>query len=244
MSTAGQIKTIHVLKGQAGLDDDDYRALLLRRGVRSSKDLSDEAAIGLIDDLRRLPGTRAPASRATGRFAPTLQALWITAFNLALVRSRDDRAMMRFVERQTGLVHTRFLVDAVDAGKAIEGLKAWIARDGGVAWPKGGLDVERKEAVVKAIARRLAEHGALEPPHPGGGGLGPQPAQQDGEASAGGDVWPVAVQRYAWSLGLPQDMTLYSGREWDRLANALGAELRVRKARKARKAVTAGRAAA
>lgn len=226
MSTAGQIKTIHVLKGQAGLDDDDYRALLLRRGVRSSKDLSDEAAIGLIDDLRRLPGTRAPASRATGRFAPTLQALWITAFNLGLVRSRDDRAMMRFVERQTGLVHTRFLVDAVDAGKAIEGLKAWIARDGGVAWPKGGLDVERKEAVVKAIARRLAEHGGLAPPH------------------AGGDVWPVAVQRYAWSLGLPQDMTLYSGREWDRLANALGAELRVRKARKARKAGTAGRAAA
>jgi len=225
VSTAGQIKTIHVLKGQAGLDDGDYRALLLRRGVRSSKDLSDEAAIALIDDLRRLPGTRAPASRATGRFAPSLQALWITAFNLGLVRSRDDRAMMRFVERQTGLVHTRFLVDA-DAGKAIEGLKAWIARDGGVAWPKGGLDVERKEAVVKAIARRLGEHGGLAPPH------------------AGGDVWPVAVQRYAWSLGLPQDMMLYSGREWDRLANALGAELRVRKARKARKAGTAGRAAA
>jgi hypothetical protein len=38
------------------------------------------------------------------------------------------------VKRQTGLDHTRFLRDPQDARKAVEALKGWMAREGGVVW--------------------------------------------------------------------------------------------------------------
>ena len=43
-------------------------------------------------------------------------------------------ALVAFVKRQTGVDHIRFLHHADDAAKAIEGLKAWLAREGGVKW--------------------------------------------------------------------------------------------------------------
>ncbi len=44
------------------------------------------------------------------------------------------------------------MTDPADAAKAIEGLKAWIAREGGVAWPKHRATLARKRALVDAQA--------------------------------------------------------------------------------------------
>jgi hypothetical protein len=180
-----QIKAIHVLKGQAGLSDVEYRAHLQARfKVVSSKDLSESQAGALMDDLRGLGGKALPkgraskdalpktprsaAKRASGKFAPVLQALWIAGYNLGIVDNPDDSALLAFVKRQCKVDHDRFLTDGAEAAKAIEGLKAWIAREahfGGFATQKQAdqqgvaLKTLNKRVIVKAIARRLMTNG-------------------------------------------------------------------------------------
>lgn len=47
-------------------------------------------------------------------------------------------------------VLTRFLHDAADAAKAIEGLKGWIARAADLTWPTSRSAIDRKRAVIEA----------------------------------------------------------------------------------------------
>jgi hypothetical protein len=87
-----------------------------------------------------------------GKFAGKLQALWIAGWNLGLVRDRDDRALLAFVKRQTGIDHTRFLRHGQDAMKAIEALKGWLERSGGVDWKEHS---DPAACVLAAQVRRL-----------------------------------------------------------------------------------------
>jgi len=144
------------------------------------------------------------------------QALWIAAWNLGLARSRDDAAMLAFVERQTGLSHTRFLADPIDAAKAIEGLKAWLVRDGGVTWPTQrnadeaacSLAWLRKHAVCRAIAARLQAAGGFAP------------------FISGQSIWPGDVEAYGYRRGLKAAFRFYDETDWDQLAAWLGGRLR------------------
>ena len=162
MSTVSpaQIKLIHTLKSRAKIADDDYRGMLhVVAGVSSSRDLSAAAATRIIDRLKGLQTgsqARRPASKTvTGPYAGKLRALWLSAWNLGAVRSNDDAALLAFVERQTGLPHTRFLTAPADAARAIEALKAICARHG-VVWPTNRADViGAKEAVITAQQRLL-----------------------------------------------------------------------------------------
>ncbi len=162
---AEQIKAIHVLKSQAGLSDADYRLHLKERfKVVSSKDLSEGQAGALMDDLRGLSGRAAPrstAKRASGKFAPVLQALWLAGYNLGVVDNADDAALLAFVKRQCKVDHDRFLTDGAEAAKAIEALKAWIARESGVRWINATEDRARRNkiSVINTIATRLVAHG-------------------------------------------------------------------------------------
>lgn len=124
---------LHVLKANAGLDDDTYRDFLEREtGKRSSKFLTPAERAKVVTAMQRLlPETDPDAQkgeRATGKFARKLQALWIAGYNLGVIANNSDQAMIAFVKRQTGLDHHRFLVDATDADKAIDALKLWIRR--------------------------------------------------------------------------------------------------------------------
>lgn len=156
MTSIEQTRAIHALRRRIpGYTDDDYRAFLQSRyGVPTSTRLTFIQAAGVIGELRRLAGpaafSDARARAASGPYVKPLQALWIAAFNLGIVADRSDRALIAFVERQTGLTHTRFLQDAADARKAIEGLKAWIARESGIEWPGSRNVIERKMAIVAA----------------------------------------------------------------------------------------------
>ena len=238
MSTAAQVKCIQTLRRKAGLEEADYRGFLVHHGGKaSSKELSDASAERVITELRKLPGAGAPpkgrkaANTATGSYAPLLQALWISAWNLGLARSKDDAAMMAFVKRQTGLDHTRFLTDVTAANAAIEGLKKWIARDGGVVWPRDGGRITddilaRKHAVCRAIAARLVVVGGFTPLVPGT------------------DPWPADIAVFGRACALPDGFTDYVARDWDALANILGARLRGRLAAQARAAKVDGEKAA
>lgn len=135
---ASALATIHTGKKALGLDEDTYRAMLERiTGKTSARDLSESERRRVIEEMRRQgfkgasKGARKPLE---DRFAKKLQALWIAGYNLGLIRERDDKALLAFVKRQTGIDHVRFLHDADDAAKAIEALKGWLARAGGVKW--------------------------------------------------------------------------------------------------------------
>lgn len=158
MSAPNQVTAIHTLRRQIpNFGDAEYRAHLKDvYGVTSCKQLTFTQAAGLIAELSRMaPKTAvrakaASAVRVSGQYARALQALWIAAWNLGVVEKRDDRALLAFVERQTGLSHTRFLHDAADAAKAIEGLKGWIARAADLTWPTSRSAIDRKRAVIEA----------------------------------------------------------------------------------------------
>ncbi|QND45325.1 regulatory protein GemA (plasmid) [Rhizobium lusitanum] len=135
------VAAIHVAKKQLGLDDDAYRAKLSRiTGKASLKDMTEAERLSVLTVFRNEGFRPAPARRPdgrqklTGKYAKKLQALWIAAWNLGIARDRDDKAMLAFVKRQTGIDHTRFLIHQDDAAKAIEGLKGWLAREAGVGF--------------------------------------------------------------------------------------------------------------
>lgn len=163
------IAKIHIAKSQLGLDDAAYRAVLASAtGKTSTKVMSQIERIRALKAFERLgfsdqvrPSGKGgqkttPASVATGRYAPILKALWLSAWNLGIVANRADKALIAFVQRQSGVAHTRFLTDEADARRAIEGLKGWIARKVEIEWPGRG-PVEAKRAVVAAQLRILGK---------------------------------------------------------------------------------------
>ena len=156
MSTATreQLAAIHVLKAQARLDDETYRDFLEREtGYRSAKLIAEPAAGKVIEKLRDLAGGGKAAGAVAGLDTPLaakLRALWIAGYNLGLVRDRTDRDF--FLERQTGVSHTKFLTDPRQGTQAVEGLKAWLARNG-VSWPSEKEDSEAigsRRAIIDA----------------------------------------------------------------------------------------------
>ncbi|WPJ67941.1 GemA [Sinorhizobium phage Aussie] len=136
------LASIHLAKKHFGLDDDTYRAKLKNiTGKSSIKEMTEDErqqvlAVFRNEGFKSAATTPRPNGRAklTGRFAGKLQALWIACYNLGIVANRDDAALLAFVKRQTGIDHVRFLKFGDDAQKAIEALKGWMAREGGVVW--------------------------------------------------------------------------------------------------------------
>lgn len=197
------LATIHIGLKQLGIAEDDARDLYERlTGERSLRAMRPSQHQALIDELKRLgfkPASTESRRRLDGKYAPKLQALWIAGYNLGLIRNRDDAALLAFVKRQTGIDHTRFLHYSDDASKAIEALKAWLARDGGVDW-RTWKDWEPSNGCRIAMAQCLIldpEHGAR-------------------------DFWPTVCE--AGGISAPNQFN--SERDWHRVMNALGARIR------------------
>ncbi len=233
MTSLAQTKAIHALRrSMPQFTEGDYRALLLREFRKtSSKELTFNQAGELLEMLKALGGKhehiRRASETADGPYAGKLRALWIAAHNLGLARSRDDKAMLAYVKRMTRVEHTRFLTDAKDAAKAIEGLKAWLARDGGVEWPTRDDDAATlKYIICKAVARRCFDTGAFTPFMPG--------AEFETVAAGPAGCWPSDFVSYGARCGLPAGgFKYYTGENWDDLARRLGARLRLKLAKTA-----------
>lgn len=152
------IAAMHVAKKHLGLDEDSYRdALRQATGKSSAADMSEAERQKALEHFREKGFKTASTGRRKpleGRFAPKLQALWIAGWNLGLVRDRDDRALVAFVKRQTGIDHVRFLRHGQDAIKAIEALKGWLARAGGVDWAEFQ---DPADCVLAAQLRKLGQ---------------------------------------------------------------------------------------
>ncbi len=153
----GQRRTIHAIRKAAGLDDASYRGLLAGVGAASSSDLTEPEANAVIARLRGLQASS--NDRAEGPFAAKLQALWISGWNLGVIRNRSDAALHAWMDDNfgtQGITHTRFLIDQHQAQTVIEGLKAWLERAAGVDWPTGkaSAGLPQLRAVLVAQWRR------------------------------------------------------------------------------------------
>lgn len=160
MSTNAQIKLIHAEARRIGMDEENRRLLMEREtGKDSSKDMTEAEAQTVILALRKLAGTR-PGNRkrsqtVSGKFAGILRAMWLNAYNLGVIRNRDDKALIAFAKRQTGYDHTQFLTDGTAAGKVIDALKAMMARDAGVNWSQTGEKLSSAQSRTEFNKRRV-----------------------------------------------------------------------------------------
>ncbi|WP_337267082.1 gp16 family protein [Oryzifoliimicrobium ureilyticus] len=158
---SSSIAAIHVANKQLGLDDDTYRLKLQNiTGKASTKDMSETERQKVLTVFRNEGFSSAPIERRAdgrqklkGRFAKKLQALWIAGWNLGIFHSREDSALETFVKRQTGVDAVRFCHDPVDGQKAIEALKAWIAREGKVDWDVTNRD---RNSYMRAFGYKIA----------------------------------------------------------------------------------------
>jgi phage gp16-like protein len=135
------IAKLHVAKRDLRLDDGTYRAVLVAEtGKTSARDMSPAELAAAIEGMKRRGWVDRPkpagARKMGGKYAGVLRALWIAAWNLGIARDRTDKALTAWVKRQTGIDNPTWLTDPADARKAIEALKAWIAREMGGTWPE------------------------------------------------------------------------------------------------------------
>lgn len=150
--TAALIQKIHIAKAQLGLDDDTYRAALVSvTGKDSSKAMSDAEREKVLRHFQKA-GFKPKGKAFTGpstKYAAKIHALWISGWNLGVIRDNSDAAMEAFILRQTKISKAQWLKDAKDAAKVIDALKAWLAREAGVEW---GNHREPANAVLWAQA--------------------------------------------------------------------------------------------
>ncbi|WP_372069749.1 regulatory protein GemA (plasmid) [Tistrella mobilis] len=131
-------------------------------GSRDARDLTDDALALVADELRRLgaPATRKRGDRkpAPGAQASKLRALWISGHQLGVIADPSQRALAHWVERVTGgrdkggASDLRFLTPG-QAARAIDALRDWLVRDGGMDARLAHSDP--RAAVILALAARV-----------------------------------------------------------------------------------------
>lgn len=162
------VRSIYAGVRALGIAEEEDRRHIYERvtGKRSLRAMTPSEKDAVLDELRHMGFRPDGRRRLEGPYAKKLQALWIAGWNLGLMRSRDDAALIAFVKRQTGIDHVRFLHDPAAAAKAIEALKGWLARDGGVDW----TDDRERPSWLQDHSAKIAEAQwrLLEPGQPAG----------------------------------------------------------------------------
>lgn len=125
---------IHIAKKELGLTDEVYRDILKSRFRKdSAAKLTSGQAFSLIQHFQKLgwkpsrqqslPGMNIPRDGQSQK----ILALWIELHRKGVVQDSSDRALMRFVKRQTGKDHLKWC-DAAQKNTVIEALKDWAVR--------------------------------------------------------------------------------------------------------------------
>ena len=95
---------INIAKGQLGLDESDYRALLVRiTGQASLRQMSERQKIAVIDELKRLGfrvrsgGKSLPASHKP--YVRLIHALWKSCHRAGAIENGSREALRAFCKR-------------------------------------------------------------------------------------------------------------------------------------------------
>lgn len=151
---------IHVARKQLGLDEDDYRQILLEEtGHTSAGDCTEaalERALKRFEGLGFKPLPKAGAQPAANRpaqhpVARKARALWISLYHLGAVESPNEKALESFARRQLKCERLVW-ADQRQGYKLIEALKAMAARAG---WEQ--LDANGNPWTVLKLKERLCE---------------------------------------------------------------------------------------
>lgn len=124
---------LHIARKELNLDDDSYRAVLVRVGGHySAKEMSPSQIEAVLAEFVRLgwKPKPAPSGRRTPDSAkPYVRKVYAIWNEMApMLDSGGTREALRaFVQRQTGVSAPEFL-DAEQATLVVEGLKVWKAR--------------------------------------------------------------------------------------------------------------------
>jgi phage gp16-like protein len=135
------IAKLHIAKKQLGLDEDIYRASLMRiTGKSSARDMTPAELQACLKDFSN-KGFKAVSKFGKSGLPTTakINALWLSGWNLGVIHDPSPRAMEAFIQRQTGIAKAEWLINSADAAKVIDGLKAWLMRDAKVDFSKSKL---------------------------------------------------------------------------------------------------------
>lgn len=203
----GMMAKINIARGQLGMNEDDYRqALMDQTGKLSLKDCSEPQLARMLDWMKAKgfqPIQRKGAAQHP--MALKARALWISLYHLGVVHNASEQALEAFAKRQLGCERLVWARQS-DAFRLIEALKAMAKRAGwaqtNIVNQKAFSPRELQDGLCQAILRRLKEAEAI-------------PAD-----------W--ALHQAAWRLcGIENARELaWSAEDYERLAKALGDQLR------------------
>lgn len=182
MNRRAAVVKVQIAKRDLGLDDDIYRAMLLRlTGETSSTACSDQQLGVVLDELKAkgwtpkvVAGGKAAAPARPRRAAPAdhpaakkARALWLSLWNLGEVRDPSEAALEAFAHRQLGVERLQWADQALTY-KLIEALKAMAERAGWrqdtSGWTRGtDLVKVLKIALIRAQLARLDQVLAVAP---------------------------------------------------------------------------------
>lgn len=124
---------IHIARQQLGMNDDDYRAMLLTIGrVKSSAQLDVYGRSRVLAHLASLgwkPSPRGKPRRAVSAQPQDkkIRALWLELAVKGAVRDRSEDALLSYVRRLTGCDRLEWITSK-QASIVIESLKSWLSR--------------------------------------------------------------------------------------------------------------------
>lgn len=134
------IRLIHVARRDLDMADDTYRTLVgqLAAGKTSSADCTIPELERIVAHLKkagfkvRKPKAIQPAEArplATDPESKKLRAVWLLLHQIGATHSNTEAALAAYVKRMTGVDDLHFARRPNDKYRAIEGLKAWAARE-------------------------------------------------------------------------------------------------------------------
>lgn len=160
---------VHLAKKELGLADDDYRQILLDTvGEDSAARCSGPDLAKLLDRFRERGWQQRPATGAKAASHPMARkarALWISLYQLGVIRNRDESALEAFGARQLGVERLQWANQA-HGYKLIEALKKMAQANG---WdptvsadvPKGSETRYVMRALCEAILLKLKAEGTV-----------------------------------------------------------------------------------
>lgn len=130
MARDALLSQIHIGRAALGLEDDDYRAMLLRiTGHRTSAGLSTAKKRAVVEELKRLGwqgGTAKSRKVSKKPFVRLVFALWGELKREGIWRNPEIASLRAFIKKMTGVDDPEFLTWS-QASVVIEAMKAMKA---------------------------------------------------------------------------------------------------------------------
>lgn len=129
------IKKIHVARRKLALEEESYRAILMRvTGKSSCSDMSIGQLDDVIKEFKRLGFKSNKARAGTRKMATSVQAskiraFWLDLYHLGQIDDPSEQALAGFVKRSCGIDDLNW-INASHADQVIRALRGWLTRIG------------------------------------------------------------------------------------------------------------------